>query len=61
MYRLAYFDVRALAEPIRWIFAYTETPFVDERIPWDYPKWFSETKSSKILIINLKNLKVSFS
>jgi len=34
-----------LAEPIRWIFQYTGTPFVDERIPWDYPKWFTETKA----------------
>ncbi|ODN04946.1 Glutathione S-transferase [Orchesella cincta] len=43
-YRLVYFDVRALGEPIRWIFAYSGTPFVDDRIPWDYPTWFSTRK-----------------
>jgi len=43
-YRLVYYDVRALGEPIRWIFHYTGTPFVDERIPWDYPTWFAEIK-----------------
>lgn len=47
-YRLVYFDVRALGEPIRWLFSYTKTPFVDERVDWDYPKWFTQTKKSKI-------------
>jgi hypothetical protein len=46
-YRLAYFDVRALGEPIRWIFHYKGIPFVDERIEWNYPTWFAETKKSK--------------
>jgi len=43
-YRLKYFDVRALAEPIRWIFHYTGTPFIDDRIPWNNIAWIKEEK-----------------
>ncbi|OXA60888.1 glutathione S-transferase 1 [Folsomia candida] len=45
-YRLVYFDVRALGEPIRWLFNYAGVEFVDERIPWDYPTWFAKTKQN---------------
>jgi hypothetical protein len=31
-YRLSYFDIRARAEFIRWIFAYSYQPFIDDRI-----------------------------
>lgn len=55
-YRLVYFDVRALAEPIRWIFAYSGTPYVDERIPWNYVTWYKETKASGYRIFNFYKL-----
>ncbi len=31
-YRLSYFAIRARAEFIRWIFAYSHQPFIDDRI-----------------------------
>jgi len=34
-YKLTYFDVRALAEPIRLLFAFQGVEFTDERIPRD--------------------------
>ncbi|CAL8090026.1 unnamed protein product [Orchesella dallaii] len=43
-YRLVYFDVRSLGEPIRWIFKYSGVPFVDDRLPWNYVEWSQETK-----------------
>jgi len=43
-YRLTYFDFKGIAEPIRWIFHYTGTPFIDHRIPWDFVAWFKEEK-----------------
>ncbi|ODM90470.1 Glutathione S-transferase [Orchesella cincta] len=32
-YRLVYFDIRGLAEPVRWMFCLAGLPFVDERVP----------------------------
>jgi hypothetical protein len=31
-YRLTYFDIRGRAEFIRWLFAYSQQPFTDDRI-----------------------------
>lgn len=45
-FKLTYFDVKSLAEPIRWIFHYHNIPFEDIRIEWDYPKWFEQYKKS---------------
>lgn len=33
-YKLIYFDVRAVGEPIRLIFAYAKVPYEDKRIPF---------------------------
>lgn len=45
-YKLNYFDVLSLGEPIRWILHYFDIPFEDVRIEWDYPKWLESTKFS---------------
>jgi len=60
-YKLTYFAVRALGEPIRWLFAYTGIPFEDDRINWDYPAWFQMKKKefmdngAQIPILTLPN------
>lgn len=45
-YKLTYFDLRAIAEPIRLIFAYAKVPYIDERIP--FKKW-SDMKPCKFM------------
>ncbi|CAL8121646.1 unnamed protein product [Orchesella dallaii] len=32
-YKLVYFDIRGLAEPVRWMFCLAGIPFIDERVP----------------------------
>jgi len=34
-YKLTYFNFRGLGEVIRYLFAYTDTPYEDNRIEWD--------------------------
>jgi len=34
-YKLSYFNLRVLGEPIRWIFAVSGTPFEDVRVPFE--------------------------
>jgi len=36
-YKLSYFNVRVLAEPIRWILLATGTPFEDNRV--EFEQW----------------------
>jgi len=60
-YKLTYFAVRALGEPIRWLFAYKGIKFEDDRIIWDYPAWFQMKKKefmdngAQIPILTLPN------
>jgi len=56
-YKLTYFNVRGLGEPIRWIFHYAGIRFEDHRIPWDYPAWFATTKQSTNIVLIKKNFK----
>ena len=44
-YRLTYFNLRARAEPARWIFVYTGQPYVDDRFEGG-EKW-KDIKPSK--------------
>ncbi|OXA60363.1 glutathione S-transferase 3 [Folsomia candida] len=41
-YKLTYFDIRGLAEPIRWMFQISGQTFEDERIPLD--EWSEQKK-----------------
>jgi len=66
-YKLTYYNVRSLGEPIRWIFHYAGIPFEDDRIPWDYPNWFQNLKKDfastvgqiPVLTVNGKELSQS--
>jgi len=40
--KLIYFDIRGLAEPIRWMLQIAGQPFEDERIPLD--QWPEQKK-----------------
>lgn len=42
-YRLIYFNIRGLAEPIRWMFRLKDVDFEDERIELD--QWPEERES----------------
>ena len=44
-YKLSYFDIKALGEPIRFIFAVAGIPYEDDRV--SYEKW-PEVKHSKM-------------
>ena len=46
-YKLAYFDAKGFAEPIRWILAYHEIPFEDYRIHND--DWATYVQGSKYI------------
>lgn len=45
-YRLIYFDIRGLAEPVRWMFCLAGIPFEDERIP--LVEWNEQKKRKDI-------------
>ncbi|CAL8090017.1 unnamed protein product [Orchesella dallaii] len=44
-YRLTYFNMKSLGEPLRWILEYIGTPYVDERIPADMIAWYTQRKA----------------
>lgn len=50
VYKLHHFNTRFLAEPIRFIFAYADVPFEDDRISTDEWRNFkdSESQMSKV-------------
>ena len=55
-YKVTYFPIKALAEPIRFIFSYAEVDFVDDRLnEGDWPK-LKPSKFRKYYKINLKNV-----
>lgn len=51
-YKLTYFNMKALAEPIRLIFAYAEVPYEDNRIERD--QWPEHKASKWRLLLNSK-------
>ncbi|CAG7731359.1 unnamed protein product [Allacma fusca] len=55
-YKLVYFDIRAVAEPIRWIFKAAKVPFEDERI--SYEDWKAEKKNPRFPLGQIPTLEV---
>ena len=50
-YKLTYFNLGALAEPIRWAFAVAKVPFEDERIDLgDWPVLMKSGRKCKLFV-----------
>jgi glutathione S-transferase len=48
-YKLLYLNYRAIAEPIRFIFAYAEVPYEDQRISFEEWPAIKPSKSYSLL------------
>jgi glutathione S-transferase len=47
-YKISYFTFKGLGEPVRYLLAYGNVDFIDERIAWE--DW-KKLKPSKILLL----------
>lgn len=50
-YKLKYFNITGLAEPIRFLLSYGGLEFEDDRIEYGDESWKNEIKESKLISV----------